>query len=74
MLGKDSLYLEHKLIRKRKVGCNKLYTGLNQPGDEVDVPGEAVELGNDQDGSFLLGMGDGVSQYWALVQRIRALP
>jgi hypothetical protein len=38
-------------IRLGKVDSDEIDTGLHQRGDEVDVAGEAIELGNDEGGT-----------------------
>lgn len=52
-------YVQHELIGMRIVSRDKIDAAFHKTGDEMDVSGEAIELGNDQGCPGLLGGGNG---------------
>ena len=52
MLGDGREDVNRQLIGERIVHRDKLHTGVHEGRDECKIPGQAIELGNDELGSL----------------------
>jgi hypothetical protein len=48
MLGHSRQDTDRQLVGMRVIHSHELHTGIHQRGDEREIPGESIELGNDQ--------------------------
>ena len=64
-LGHDGPELQHRLVGLRHVATAELDAGFHQAGDEMDVAGQAVELGDHEDGLVVLTGSEGLGELGA---------
>src|SRR5436189_3702359 len=62
--------MNHELVGVRVVRSNEIDAAFHQAGDEMDISGKPIELGDDQRRLGLLGGGNGSRE----LRSIRALP
>lgn len=72
-LGHDAEHLQHGLVCLRRVRRRELDAAFDQAADEMHVPRQTVELGDDQRRLEPLAGVERLSQLGALVQGVRPL-
>lgn len=67
MFGDGSQDMDGQAVGRRHVAGDEIYAGLHQPRDEVDVPSQPVELGDDQRSTMNPAQGQRLGQPGAVV-------